>query len=140
MMDDCTDQLSASSHAFLSQDCEVPESKLDVPDENNLDENSSTLERLAVLLRLSYPVVISFFLSISGSFVNLIFAGHYEADGVDPKEVFSGIALTSLFINVSCYSILIGMSSAVETLGSQYNGAENFKEVGIILQRSKIYQ
>lgn len=28
------------------------------------------------------------------------------------------------------------MSSAVETLGSQHNGAGNFKEVGIVLQRS----
>jgi MATE family multidrug resistance protein len=41
-----------------------------------------------------------------------------------------------MFANVSCLSILIGMSSAVETLGSQHNGAGNFKEVGIVLQRS----
>ena len=41
-----------------------------------------------------------------------------------------------MFANVSCLSILIGMSSAVETLGSQHNGAGNYKEVGIVLQRS----
>lgn len=33
-------------------------------------------------------------------------------------------------------SLLIGLSSAVETLGSQHNGARNYKEVGIVLQRS----
>jgi hypothetical protein len=41
-----------------------------------------------------------------------------------------------MFANVSCLSILIVMSSAVEILGSQHNGAGNYKEVGIVLQRS----
>ena len=41
-----------------------------------------------------------------------------------------------MFANVSCTSILVGMSSAMETLGAQNNGAENYKEVGITLQRS----
>jgi MATE family multidrug resistance protein len=41
-----------------------------------------------------------------------------------------------MFANVSCLSILIGMSSAVETLGSQHNGAGNYREVGYVLQRS----
>ncbi|KAJ1437173.1 mate-domain-containing protein [Ochromonadaceae sp. CCMP2298] len=41
-----------------------------------------------------------------------------------------------MFVSVSCLSLLIGMSSAVETLGSQHNGAGNYKEVGLVLQRS----
>lgn len=44
--------------------------------------------------------------------------------------------MANMFANVSCLSVLIGMSSAVETLGSQHNGAGNYKEVGIVLQRS----
>ncbi len=35
-------------------------------------------------------------------------------------------------------SILIGMTTAVETLGSQYNGAGQYAEVGYVLQRSYI--
>ena len=34
-----------------------------------------------------------------------------------------GISLANIFINVTSISILVGMSSAVETLGSQHNGA-----------------
>ena len=41
-----------------------------------------------------------------------------------------------MFANVSCLSILIGMTSAVQTLCSQQNGAGRYKEVGITLQRS----
>eukprot|EP01033_Poteriospumella_lacustris_P000584 gene584-400_t len=101
-----------------------------------LTEGSSTWERVQVLTKQSFPVVVSFFLSIGGTFINLIFAGQYVHETGDKSAVFAGVSLANMFANVSCLSILIGMSSAVETLGSQHNGAGNYREVGIILQRS----
>jgi MATE family multidrug resistance protein len=40
-----------------------------------------------------------------------------------------------MFTNVTCMSLLIGMSSGVETLASQFNGAKQYKEVGNVLWR-----
>ena len=49
--------------------------------------------------------------------------------------MFAGITLGAMFYNVSCRSLLIGLTSAVDTLASQHNGAQNYREVGIVLQR-----
>jgi MATE family multidrug resistance protein len=103
-----------------------------------LTEYSSEKEQVYVLIKQSFPVAVAFFLTIGGSFVNLIFAGHFVNVSGDKSAVFAGISLANMFANVSCLSILIGMSSAIETLGSQHNGAGNYKEVGILLQRSLV--
>jgi MATE family multidrug resistance protein len=101
-----------------------------------LHESSPLIDRVKVLCLQSFPVVVSFFLSIGGTFVNLIFAGQYVHETGNKSAVFAGVSLANMFANVSCLSILIGMSSAVETLGSQHNGAGNYREVGFVLQRS----
>lgn len=101
-----------------------------------LSEESSQYDQLKVLISQAVPVIISFFLGIGGTFTNLVFAGQYVHETGDKSAVFAGVSLANMFANVSCLSILIGMSGAVETLGSQHNGAGNYKEVGIILQRS----
>jgi MATE family multidrug resistance protein len=91
---------------------------------------------LAVLLKQASPAALSFFLNMGGNIVNMAFAGHYVLSNGEKSAVFAGISLATLFGNVSCRSIFIGMTSAVETLASQHNGAGNYKEVGIVLQRS----
>ena len=63
-------------------------------------------------------------------FINLFFAGQYNVD------VFAGVSLANMFANISHVSLIVGMSGAVETLGSQLNGAENYRMVGVVLQRS----
>jgi MATE family multidrug resistance protein len=101
-----------------------------------LTEDSSQLELLSVFCQQAIPLGISFFLSIGGVFINLAFAGHYSDENGNKSAVFAAMSLSNLFATVSCRSVLIGMSSAVETLGSQNNGAGNYKQVGILLQRS----
>lgn len=89
-----------------------------------LDEQSTNLEKIIILSKQSAPVIMSFFLGLLGSFINLLFAGRFvPTHGGDRSIVFAGISLANMFANVSCLSLLIGMSSAVETLGSQHNGA-----------------
>lgn len=88
-----------------------------------LNEESSTFEKITHLSRRSLPVIISFFLSLSGSLINLLFAGRFVASGAERSVVFAGVSLGNMFANVTCFSLLIGMSSAIETLGSQHNGA-----------------
>jgi len=109
--------------------------------ENNedlgIDETSDLITRVKVLGKLAIPVIFSFFLGLGGSFISLFFAGQYKGlDGSSDATVFAGVSLANMFANVSCLSLLIGMSGAVETLGSQFNGSKKYKQVGIVLQRS----
>ena len=74
----------------------------------NVDENSSTRERLVILLTQAGPVTVSFFLGFAGTFTNLIFASHFIGDDGAKSTVFAGISLANMFANVSCMSLLIG--------------------------------
>lgn len=115
---------------------EIQEVKAHEEELFGLKTTSTPAEQYYVLVTQSIPVIISFFLGIGGTFINLVFAGQYTHESGNKSAVFAGVSLANMFANVSCMSILIGMSSAVETLGSQYNGAENYRQVGIVLQRA----
>lgn len=88
-----------------------------------MEESTPTLTKLMIISKQSAPVIISFFLGLLGSFINLLFAGRFIPTEGDRNVDFAGISLANMFANVTCLSLLIGMSSAVETLGSQHNGA-----------------
>ena len=69
-------------------------------DENNelfgLHEHSSFVEQLSVLVKQALPVVISFFLGIGGTFINLVFAGNYVHESGDKSAVFAGVSLANV--------------------------------------------
>ena len=94
-----------------------------------------TLPKLKLIARMASPVVMSFTLYNMTGFVIMFYAGQLSAKAGEPT-IFAGISMSTMFANVSCFSILIGMTSAVETLASQNNGAKNYREVGLVLQRS----
>jgi len=108
-----------------------------------LTDSTPVFLKLKVLLSQSLPVVLSYFIMMGGNFINLIFAGHYKDESVEKNgdnsgdsTIFAGVSLCNMFISVSYLSIMIGMTSAIETLGSQHNGAGHYKEVGFVFQRS----
>lgn len=109
-----------------------------------IPKNSTKRQKLLILLETSVPLIMSFFLSFSGSFINLIFCGHLSAMtgsttsdlGPTPAQIFAGISLANMWANVTYKSIIIGLSGAIETLGSQNNGAGNYREVGLTFQRA----
>lgn len=98
-------------------------------------KGASIFSKLKVITMLSFPVVISYLLNSTTGFIIMYFAGHLSSK-VDDPTVFAGISMANMFANVSCFSLLIGMTSSVETLASQHNGAKNYREVGLVLQRS----
>lgn len=78
--------------------------------DEHIDENTSLLDRIKILLSRSIPIIISFLLGIGGGFINLMFAGTYS-DNETGSVVFAGVSLANLFANVSYLSILIGLLS-----------------------------
>jgi hypothetical protein len=74
-----------------------------------MDENSTTKERLFILLAQAVPVTVSFFLGFAGTFTNLIFASHFVGDDGSKSAIFAGVSLANMFANVSCMSLLIGI-------------------------------
>lgn len=91
--------------------------------------------KVKLLLSRGVPIVGAFFISYLSTMIIMMFASHYGFEEGN-SEVLAGVTLSNLFSNVSLFSLLVGLSSAVETLASQHYGAKNYEEVGIVLQRS----
>nr|XP_011437638.2 multidrug and toxin extrusion protein 1-like [Crassostrea gigas] len=81
------------------------------------------------LLKMAWPMALTQFLMFLPVFVSQGFCGHLGKDTID------GVALASTIINVTGMCVLLGLSSAVDTLFSQTFGSGNQEKVGIILQK-----
>jgi MATE family multidrug resistance protein len=104
-------------------------------EESEILEATTVFLKTKLLLSRGMPVVGSFFISYMSAMIIMLYASHYGfAEG--NSDVLAGVTLANLFSNVSLFSLLVGLSTAVETLASQHYGAKNYDEVGIVLQRS----
>ncbi|KAH3761092.1 multidrug and toxin extrusion protein 1 [Pelomyxa schiedti] len=86
-------------------------------------------EELLAVWKMAWPICLGYALWMQIGVVNLIFMGH-----VGPNEMAAS-SLAIMLANVTGWSVGIGLLSAVDTLASQAYGAQNYKKVGIILQR-----
>jgi MATE family multidrug resistance protein len=100
-----------------------------------INRDAPLFSKIALIARLSGPVMASCCLQMASGIILMYYAGRLSAKTKD-VAIFAGVSMANMFANVSWFSLVVGMSSAVETLGSQNNGAKNYREVGIILQRS----
>jgi MATE family multidrug resistance protein len=105
------------------------------------DDNSTTWFLIYLLFHRAVPVCLGFVLMFMMNFITMAFAGHIQLlnQNISQEEattIFAGISLANMFSVVSFLSIIIGTSSAIETLARQNFGGKNYIEVGIILQRS----
>ena len=127
-----------SSNSLASNASDMQDGDEDEHDEGeDLDESSPATDKVRYLMKSAWPVVTSFFLSIMGGLILMLFAGHApESNGLAVATVFAGVSLSNLYCNVTFRSLIIGMTGAVETLGSQNNGAKRYADVGYTLQRS----
>lgn len=126
------------SKNYGSVSLQIPDvDDLDDNDLYNINEDTNTSERLSIIFKFSYPVILAFLLSVSGNCIILYFAGYISHLG-DDTATFGGVSLAITFTNITLSSVVDGLSTAVETLSSQYNGAKNYRMVGLVLNRSII--
>ena len=81
---------------------------MDYDNLQGLSIKSSVLQIVAVLLQKSVPIIFVLLFNVSASFISLIFSNYSQED--EKTIVFSGISLACILANVSCYSIMLGMS------------------------------
>jgi hypothetical protein len=88
-----------------------------VPSIKSPEESFSWLQTAIIVFQRGFPLTVTFTLGNVANFILLYFAGHVHSDEEDPTDIFAGVSMSMLFSNISCLSILIGMTGAVETLG-----------------------
>ncbi|KAJ6793452.1 protein DETOXIFICATION 16-like [Iris pallida] len=81
-------------------------------------------------LRLAAPLVAASLLQYSLQLISAMFVGHLG------ELPLSAVSLASSFANVTGFSVLLGMGSALDTLCGQANGAKQFHMLGIHMQRA----
>lgn len=52
--------------------------------------------------------------------------------------MLAGVGLGTLYVNIFCQSIILGLNGALQTLVSQAFGAGNIRECGVILNRGRL--
>lgn len=93
---DDDDDKSLTHRTSIDQDTSIQQSR-SADDLFGLDENSSVLAKLIILNRQSSPVILSYFLSLGGNFINLLFAGRF-INSDDRNQVFAGMEMMDCMI------------------------------------------
>lgn len=125
---------ASDSSEDLSQSIDEIENNNDSEDNLDFLKSDSAWIHLQFMITRAVPVMGSFIVSYLINILMMIYASHYGFESGN-SDILAGVTLSNLFGNVTVFSLLIGLSSSVETLASQNFGARNFEEVGIILQR-----
>uniref|UniRef100_A0A0R0J8F9 Protein DETOXIFICATION n=1 Tax=Glycine max TaxID=3847 RepID=A0A0R0J8F9_SOYBN len=81
-------------------------------------------------LWLSGPMVFVSVFQYSLQMISLMFVGHLD------ELLLAGVSLATSFVNVTGFSVLLGMSSALDTFCGQSYGAQQYHMVGIHMQRA----
>jgi MATE family multidrug resistance protein len=55
---------------------------------------------------------------------------------LEGQDELAAIGLANVFCNVTGYSLIGGMASAIDTISSQAYGAKSYAKMGILLQRA----
>lgn len=91
-------------------------------------------EEVKLILKFSWPIIITNYLDFVIPVISLFFLGHYD----EIHLAAGGLALS--FSNLCGIAIIYGLDTATGTLCSQSYGAKNFRKFGIFIQRAIILQ
>ncbi|KAK1941070.1 Multidrug and toxin extrusion protein 1 [Phytophthora citrophthora] len=97
-----------------------------------LEAEPKFAQELQTLLSLVYPVVLTTGLEFLPGFTCIILAGHIESPHT--QQYVDAATLSTMFMNVTAFSVGSGLSSALDTLCSQAYGAKRFDKIGVYFQ------
>ncbi|CEG40101.1 Uncharacterized membrane protein, predicted efflux pump [Plasmopara halstedii] len=88
------------------------------------------------LIKLANPVILTYVLEFFPALVSMTLVGHLESPLT--KQYLDGVALSTMFLNLTAIGIGFGLATAMDTLCSQAYGAGKPKKLGIYLQSGMI--
>ena len=86
-----------------------------------------------MVLSISIPAIISMISSFSIQVANTAFIGHLG----DPAAM-AGVGMATMYVNIFCNSLMVGLNSTLNTLISQAVGLGDYRMCGIYFNRSRI--
>nr|XP_034335984.1 multidrug and toxin extrusion protein 2-like isoform X4 [Crassostrea gigas] len=89
-------------------------------------------EELTELVKLAWPMSLQYLTVMLPNLVSQGFCGHIG------KEEGDGVALSINIVVALGNAVLLGLSSAADTLFSQIQGSGNREELGVVLQRGTL--
>uniref|UniRef100_A0A0D9XIS2 Protein DETOXIFICATION n=1 Tax=Leersia perrieri TaxID=77586 RepID=A0A0D9XIS2_9ORYZ len=93
---------------------------------------AATLVEVKKLLRLAVPLMVSFLLRNAVQTLSVMFVGHLG------ELQLAGVSLAASLTNVTGFSLLFGMASALDTLNGQAYGARQHGMLGVDVQRGMV--
>ena len=125
--------VSLYNNSFLINNCLYARSRTQ-PTSNEMVQKIKSLwfiSELIIINKLAWPSVLSSFGTVSLTLVSLMFTGH-----IGGGVYLDGTALALSFANITGTSVVIGLSSGMDTLCSQAYGGKNYRLVGVYFQRA----
>jgi multidrug resistance protein, MATE family len=105
------------------------------PTDYTLKNDISLIQALKEISIIALPTILFFLCLFAQQSINLIFIGHFY-EGKDKQNAIDGIGISHLYINCTLLSIVVGIISGFETLGSNAFGAKKYYLMGLYLHRS----
>lgn len=87
---------------------------------------------LIILLNLSMPIIATYVVYFAQAVIGRVLVGHVSS------EALAAATLAEMFANAFGNSVVIGCSSACDTLVSQAFGAKNWERIGHVSQRGSM--
>lgn len=106
-----------------------------IPTDNESSKEISLIEALKEISIIAFPTILFFLCLFAQQSINLIFIGNFY-EGKEKQNAIDGIGMSHLYINCTLLSIVVGIISGFETLGSNAFGAKKYYLMGLYLHRS----
>ncbi len=96
------------------------------------------LEKIKELFYLAFPTTLFFLCMFLQETINLLFIGYLIIDTKEKEESLNALGISHIYINCLIISIISGLMSGFDTLGSNAYGAKYYKLMGVYLQKAQI--
>jgi MATE family multidrug resistance protein len=115
----------------------TPEDMVNLINSTSKEEDLKIWKAIKEITWIALPTMLFFMALFLMQTINLIFIGHIF-DASKKNDALNGIGISHLYINCLFLSIVIGIISGYETLGSNAFGAKNYKLMGLYFHRAQI--